>query len=131
MRSGRPLRVLIVEDHALIALDLQLTLAEHGAEIVGIAASGEDGVALARRLRPDLVLMDVRLAGAIDGIDAATAVADIPGTRLVFVTGNNDEPTLARIRRIGSFPVVAKPVLTSELLRAIRSACGLGTAPAD
>src|SRR5689334_7346578 len=64
-------RILIVEDESLIADDLEHRLKKLGYEPVGIAASGEDGVARALELQPDLVLMDIRLKGQFDGIEAA------------------------------------------------------------
>jgi DNA-binding NarL/FixJ family response regulator len=127
-RGDAKLRVLIVEDHALIALDLQFMVDDLQGKVVGTAASGEEAVALTNALRPDVVLMDVRLAGAIDGIDAAVAVAEVPGTALVFVTGNTEPTTLTRIRRLGDFPIVAKPVSPLDLLGAIRRACRLDAA---
>src|ERR687887_197338 len=90
-RQDRPLRVLVVEDHALIALDLKHLIGEMGGTVVGAPASAEQGLELARTLRPDIVLMDVRLAGVMDGIDAAQA---LPGTALVFITGNTDAMTM-------------------------------------
>jgi len=127
-RRGKKLRVLVVEDHALIALDLKMMVDELGGDVVEVATSGERAVALAAELRPDVVLMDVRLAGLIDGIDAASTVAQIPGTALIFVTGNTDPITLRRIERLGNKRVVPKPVLANELLAAIREACGLDSA---
>jgi CheY-like chemotaxis protein len=118
-RRGEKLRVLVAEDHALIALDLRMMIDELGGEVVGAATSGERVVALARELRPDLVLMDVRLAGLIDGVDAAAAVTRVPGTALIFVTGNMDPITQQRIRRLGDVRVVPKPVLPADLLAAI------------
>jgi DNA-binding NarL/FixJ family response regulator len=130
-RRGKKLRVLVVEDHALIALDLKTIIDQLGGDVVEIANSGERAVELTQELRPDVVLMDVRLAGLIDGIDAATAVAQVPGTTLIFVTGNTDPITLRRIERLGPMRVVPKPVLASDLLVAISEACGLdrGTQP--
>jgi CheY-like chemotaxis protein len=96
--------------------------------VVAIARSGEEAAALTPRLRPDVVLMDVRLAGAIDGIDAAEAVLRVPRTAVVFVTANTDQSTLARIQRLGKVTVIAKPVLPFNLLHGIREACGLDAA---
>jgi CheY-like chemotaxis protein len=124
-RSGEKLRVLVVEDHALIALDLKTMIDELGGHVVDVATSGERAVSLARELRPDVVLMDVRLAGLIDGIDAAAAVAQVPGTTLIFVTANTDPVTLRRIECLGPMHVVRKPVLAKDLLVTIRAACGL------
>jgi DNA-binding NarL/FixJ family response regulator len=118
-RDGKPVRILIVEDHALIALDLQLMIDELKGNVVGTTARGEEVIDLVAKLHPDVVLMDVRLAGITDGVDAARAVARFPDTRLIFVTGNVDPLTLRRIRRAGDYRIVSKPVLPSDLLEAI------------
>ena len=124
-RQGRPLRVLVVEDHALIALDLEMMIDDLGGEVVGVTALGEQAAPLAQSLRPDLVLMDVRLAGVVDGVDAAPAVAAVPGTNLIFITGNADPGTMERIRRAGDFRVLAKPVMPDDLAAAFRAVCDL------
>jgi two-component system, response regulator PdtaR len=69
--SGKPLRVLIVEDEMLTALDFSIVIEDAGAQVLGTAASAEAAEALARDLQPDAVLMDVRLFGDRDGVDAA------------------------------------------------------------
>jgi CheY-like chemotaxis protein len=120
--SGEPLEVLIVEDDVLIAFDLQEIVSGAAGVIVGTARSGEEGVRAAERLRPDIVLMDVRLAGRIDGIDAAEAVLRLPGVALVFVTSENDERLLRRAQELG-VRIVPKPVYPVLLLDAIRGAC--------
>jgi DNA-binding NarL/FixJ family response regulator len=129
-RQDKPLRVLIVEDHALIAIDLKQMVEEMGGTVVGAPASAEQGVELARAQAPDIVLMDVRLAGVMDGIEAAQAIAGLPGTALVFITGNTDAMTMARIRRAGDFIVLPKPVLAVDLAEAVHQACRLDPPPA-
>jgi DNA-binding NarL/FixJ family response regulator len=124
-RAGKPVTVLIVEDHALIALDLQQMVEELGGDVLGLAHSAELGIERARALRPDIVLMDVRLAGLMDGVDGAQAIAGLPGVSLVFITGNTDPMTMARIRRIGDFAVLSKPVLMTRLEAALRKAARL------
>lgn len=66
-------RVLVVEDEFFVALDLESILLEAGKEVVGIAAEADEAVVLARRERPDLVLMDIRLAGGSDGTPPVSA----------------------------------------------------------
>ena len=129
-RQGRPLRVLVVEDHALIALDLEMMIADLGGDVVGVTALGEEAAPLTQTLRPDVVLMDVRLAGVVDGIDAAPAIAALPGTTLIFITGNADAGTVERIRRVGDFRILAKPVMPEDLAGVFRALCDLdGGAP--
>ncbi len=67
-------RILIVEDEGIIARDIQRQLMDLGYDPVDVAIDGEEAVATARQLRPELVLMDIHLAGQMDGIEAATTI---------------------------------------------------------
>jgi CheY-like chemotaxis protein len=80
------LSVLVVEDEALIRLSIIMMLRSLGATISGEASSGEEAVALAHSSRPDLVLMDVKLAGAMNGVEAASRILSGPGPFLVFMS---------------------------------------------
>ena len=79
-------RILVVEDEALIAMDIKVQLQELGYTPVGHAIRGEEAIELARELCPDLVLMDIQLAGAMDGITAAQAIRNQFALPVVFVT---------------------------------------------
>lgn len=118
-RSGTPLRVLIVEDDGLLALDLSNMIEEWGGEAVGIATSAARAIRLARELAPDLVLMDIRLQGATDGIEAAREIRDIHACAMIFITAHSDPDTLLRVRELGPLTVLSKPVDRANLLAAI------------
>lgn len=124
-RNGKALRVLIVEDQALTALDLKSMIEEMGGAVVGLPGSGELGVTLARELDPDIVLMDIQLAGLMDGVAAGQAITARSNSTLVFVTANTDSTTMARIRRAGDHIVLQKPILAAELREALVTACDL------
>ena len=116
-----PKRVLIAEDEALIRLDLSEMLAEEGFEVVGQAADGEQAVALATELRPDLVIMDVKMPKK-DGIDAA---ADIVGEQIapvVILTAFSQRELIERARDAGAMAYLVKPFTKSDLLPAIELA---------
>ena len=118
-----PRRVLIVEDETIVAMSLEALVEDFGLEPCGVAATGIDAVALARALRPDLVLMDVSLLGEMDGIEAARLAREAVGVRVVFVTAYGSGEIMDRIRSAHpDAPVVSKPVDPSVLLRAIESA---------
>ena len=123
-KSGSAVRVLIVEDDGLLALDLTNIIEQWGGEAVGVATSAARAIRLAHELRPDLVLMDIRLQGAIDGIEAAREIRDLYGCAVIFITAHSDPDTLRRVREIGSPPVLSKPVDGSRLLAAIRALTG-------
>src|SRR4029453_16559744 len=87
-------RILIVEDEAILAGDLQEMLEHLGYAVAGTAPRGEDAVRLAARLRPDLVLMDIRLADGMDGVTAAGYIQLQDGPPGVFLTAHADDETL-------------------------------------
>jgi CheY-like chemotaxis protein len=122
-RFGRPIRVLIVEDEPLTALDFSLMIEDAGGRAVGTASSAADAAALARSAVPDVILMDVRLMGDTDGVDAARAIRAFSDVPIVFVTGNTDPSTAARIRAFGA-SLVAKPVIQETLVLAVAHALG-------
>ena len=80
------LRILIVEDEQIVAADLENKLLSIGQQVVGTAASGEEAVALAEQLRPQLVLMDVQLQGSMDGVEAARLIRSVAGVPVIFIT---------------------------------------------
>ena len=79
-------RILVVEDEQLIAADLEAKLARMGHTVIGTAASGKEAIQLAESLRPELVLMDVRIQGPMDGREAARHVQAVSGAPVIFVT---------------------------------------------
>jgi two-component system cell cycle sensor histidine kinase/response regulator CckA len=123
--SGKELspgRILVVEDEAIIAADLAETLGSLGYDVVATVDTAEDAIVRAADLVPDIVLMDVRLAGAIDGIEAAATIkqgADIP---VIFLTAHSDDETLTRAIAVGPFGYLVKPFRASELRGAIELA---------
>lgn len=122
--GGRKLRLLIVEDDALIAMDLAVSIAELGGEVVAVAVTARDAMRLAEELHPDAVLMDVRLRGEPDGIEAAQVIQRRVPMPIVFVTGNSDSETMRRMRQLDSAQIILKPVLINELRDAIIRAAG-------
>ncbi len=113
-------RVLIVEDEMLVAYGLEEELQDRGYDVVGIAATADDAVALCRAARPEVVLMDVRLKGARDGIDAAQEIADEAlGAKVIFVTGSRERQTLERIRSDHPRGILIKPVSPDQIDQAI------------
>ena len=103
-----PSRILIVEDEAIVAMDLKLHLQELGYGSVDVASSGEEALEAAGRLAPDLVLMDISLGSGMDGIDAARHLQGL-GIPVVFLTACADEQTLARAKESGPYGYLLKP----------------------
>lgn len=88
MSERKPLRILIVEDEFLIALELESLLQDAGHDVVGIAASSEEAVALGRKLTPDLAFVDIHLADGLTGIDVARSLSDLHRVTVLFMTAN-------------------------------------------
>lgn len=114
------LRVLIVEDEAIVAMNLESLVEDFGFEVCAIAATGAQAVALATSLRPNLILMDVNLIGDMDGVEAARQARLATDARIVFVTAYGAGEVLQRIRAtVPDALVVAKPVSALALRAAI------------
>jgi two-component system cell cycle sensor histidine kinase/response regulator CckA len=113
--------VLIVEDERLIAKDIQQTLQGMGYDAFAIAASAEEAMARVAERCPDLVLMDIRIEGKDDGIEAArllNALHDIP---VIFLSAHTDDATLERAKKVGPYAFLAKPVKPADLRGAIET----------
>ena len=80
------LRILIVEDEQIVAADLEGKLTRMGHQVVGMAATGEEAISTADHLRPELVLMDVRLQGPMDGTETARRIQRLTGAPIIFIT---------------------------------------------
>ncbi len=115
-------RILIVEDERLVARDIHSQLSASHYRIVGVAASGEDAVAMAKAERPDLVLMDVHLEGTMDGVSAARAIREQMDVPIVYLTAFADDETLARARITEPHGYVLKPFAEPELRSVIEMA---------
>ena len=101
--------ILIVEDEAVVAADLAGKLERAGYRSVGIAADGEDAVESAKTLAPDLVLMDIRLAGPMDGIKTAERIQSTRNVPIVYLTAHSDMATLRRAAATEPFGYILKP----------------------
>lgn len=117
--SPRMTQILIVEDERIIARNLKENLESLGYAVLGIAVSGETAVEKATQLRPDLVLMDIRLKGSMDGIQAAQQIWESLSIPVIFVTGHSDQRTLERAKITAPFGYLLKPVKERELSVAI------------
>ena len=119
-QSGAIRRVLLVEDDWLISLDLEATLEAADLEVVGTAVTAGEAVNLALAHHPDLVVMDIRLQGDRDGIDAALEIYSETGIRSLFISANDDEET--RNRALAANPVgwLSKPFRSAQLVSVIK-----------
>ena len=124
-------RILIVEDGLIIAEDMRRRCEALGYTVTGIAATGEDAVFIADRTRPDLVLMDIRLRGTMDGIEAARQIWTSLRIPIVYATSSSDEATLVRAKETEPFGYLLKPVEPRELHATIELALHRRTREAE
>ena len=116
--GGKPaLRVVVAEDESLIRLDLVEMLREEGYEVVGEAADGQRAVDLAVELRPDLVIMDVKMP-IRDGIDAASEIAEKRIAPVVILTAFSQRELVERARDAGAMAYLVKPFSKADLMPA-------------
>ncbi|QDQ97811.1 ANTAR domain-containing response regulator [Tomitella fengzijianii] len=119
--AQQPRRVLVAEDEALIRLDLVEMLTEVGYEVVGEAADGQKAVDLAAELKPDLVIMDVKMPRR-DGIDAASEIASRRIAPVVILTAFSQRELVERARDAGAMAYLVKPFFVSDLVPAVELA---------
>ena len=102
------MRVLLADDHRLLLEGLANLLAAHGIEVVALAHDGVEALALARQLRPDVALLDIRMPGG-DGLTASRAIhAALPETRIVILTTSNDDDDLFEAVKSGAYGYLLK-----------------------
>jgi DNA-binding NarL/FixJ family response regulator len=125
------IRVMVVDDHRLVRAGLiNLLAAADDVEVVGDAADGRQGLEIARRARPDVVLMDLSMPG-MDGVEATQSViAELPGTRVVALTSFSDRQRVSDVLSAGAVGYLLKDCAPEELLAAVRSSAA-GHAPLD
>lgn len=110
-------RVIVAEDEALIRLDVVETLTEHGFEVVGEAADGEEAVKLALELEPDLMVMDIKMP-RLDGISAADKIMKEVPCAIVMLTAFSDKELIERAKDAGTMAYLVKPFQAKDLIPA-------------
>ena len=114
--------VLVVDDEQMIVLGLCAQLEEMGMEVCGTAATADEAVAMAAKYRPKVVLMDMRLRGERDGVDASLAIHEQVGSRVIFITGSREPTTLQRINGDHPWFVLFKPVSFRQFQTTVEAA---------
>ena len=113
-------RVLIVEDELLVAWHLESLARDEHLEVCALVPDGEGAIEQATDLDVDLILMDIRLAGHMDGIEAARLIREQRDTPIIFITAHGDSATCAKIEQlIPGAPVLAKPITADRLRDAL------------
>ncbi len=120
--NPQPISILLVEDNAIVAFDMQQRLQKLGYQVQGIIASGEEAMEAVSRQAPSLILMDIFLDGRIDGIETAKAILKDTQIPIIFLTGHDDEETLGRAKITETFGYIIKPAESRDLHVAIEIA---------
>jgi hypothetical protein len=118
--DNKPCKVLVVEDEGLIAHDISTRLTAMGHEVVGTAGTAEEALEMAAGA--DIVLMDIRIDGPVDGVQAAEQIRERYHLPVVFLTAHSDRPTLDRAKITGAFGYLVKPIAQASLNTAIEIA---------
>lgn len=119
VRGRRPVTILVVEDEAIVARDIQRTLDDLGYDVLTPAATCEDAILRASERCPDLVLMDIRISGERDGIETAEILRRRFRVPVVFLTAYADDVTIERAKRAQPYGYLLKPIKPNELRSAV------------
>jgi CheY-like chemotaxis protein len=115
-------KLLIVEDEPIVALDLQQEVERFGYEVVGLAESADEALIAVEETCPDLALMDIRIAGRMNGIQTARRLRDAYQIPAIFLTSYSDDSTVARAAREMPYGYLTKPFQSNELRATVQVA---------
>ena len=116
------IRILVVEDDPIIGADLEDRLTEMGYQVLGPVASGEEALHFFPKNMPDLVIMDIQLEGAWDGIETTRRIREQHTLPVIFLTSNSDEATFSQAKSVNPQAFIAKPFRGKDLRHAIELA---------
>ncbi len=114
--------VFVVEDEALIAMELEDHLTAGGYNVIGTATNGEQALPAIIATRPDIVVMDIHLAGELDGIETAALIAKRADIPIIFLSAFSDAELLKKAREVEPFGYIIKPFEPQELHATIQTA---------
>jgi len=111
--------ILIVEDEAIVALEMEMKITLEGYDVVKIVATGEEAVEIAAKTKPDLILMDIMLLGEMDGIEAAKQISKIGDIPIIYITGNSHLKSDERLLSTRPAEILSKPISDWKLFEVI------------
>lgn len=112
---AREMRILIVEDETIVALDLKNMLSSMGYEVTSTASTGKEAIERARVDRPDLILMDIILRGPMDGVEAAGAIREMDDIPIIYLTAHSDQSMVQRMKVTEPYGYILKPFEDPEV----------------
>jgi CheY-like chemotaxis protein len=122
MSPKQPIKILIVEDDIITATAIEHSLNKAGYQVTGITVSAEEAIERAGATKPDLVLMDIRLKGPMDGITAAQRIQALMNIPVIYLTAHSDPETLKRVLHSKAYGYITKPFTTEHLRDTIQQA---------
>ena len=122
MDAKRQIKVLVVEDEILVAKSIEMSLKGWGYDVIGVASSGEKAIEIVSHTKPDLVLMDIKLKGPMNGVSTAQRIQAFFDIPVVYLTAHSDPETLKRALHSNPYGYVVKPFVEDELRQAIEQA---------
>ncbi|MCI0497772.1 MAG: response regulator [Thermoplasmata archaeon] len=122
MPAANDVRIIVVEDERIVAKDIVRRLQRLGYSVPGIASSGEEAIHETEMHHPDLILMDIKLKGGMDGIEAASRILEHYDIPIIYVTAYADEPTLERAKETRPFGYIIKPFEDRDIYSTIEMA---------
>jgi len=115
-------QVMIVEDEALVGLDIKYNLTNYGYNVIGISSSGKEAISLAIKEKPEIILMDIRLNGGMDGIETATYLWKRLSVPIIYLTAYSEDNTLLEALKASPYGYLLKPFVPRELHASIQIA---------
>ncbi len=112
-------KILVVDDEAIITMQLEERLHVMGYTVVGMAASGDDAIEKARRLTPDLILMDIVMPGKVNGVEAARTIVNELDIPVIFITSYADDAIIEKAKQVRPYGYIVKPFNELELKAAL------------
>ena len=113
-------KILIVEDDVIISLVVENMVKELGYSVVGKAVSGEEAIKIAKEEQPDILLMDIRLKGDMDGIDTVAKIKESINPKVIYLTGNSDRLNFERAKDTDFADLIVKPFTIGDLDKSLR-----------
>lgn len=115
-------KVLIVEDEMIIALLLERMVKNLNHQVVDKVTSGEEAISAAKKHHPDLILMDIRLKGEMDGIETMLRIHEMSDIPVIYISGNTDAVNQEKIKQTNYIEFLSKPITISDLSRSFNLA---------
>jgi len=116
------INVLVVEDESIVAMDIKQSLKKLGYDIAGVLASAEKAIELVKESKPDIILMDITLAGERSGTEAGEEIRDKFNIPVIYITAHTDEKTIQRAKRTTPYGYIVKPFKSVDIRSAIEMA---------